>query len=151
MLFSTDLAQDTSWLMFSLTAMCFYLFFPSFLCSESHNCTFLFILQYLTISDSQSLLLDYKGVTVFVTDTSVKQCCGSGAFLTPRSGMGKKSRSGSGMTALIIFPRSWRQFFGLKILKFFDTERMRIPGFFFTLDPGWKNLDPRSGINIPDP
>jgi hypothetical protein len=26
-----------------------------------------------------------------------KQCCGYGAFLTPGSGMGKKSRSGSGM------------------------------------------------------
>jgi hypothetical protein len=25
------------------------------------------------------------------------------------------------------------------------------PGIFLTLDPGWKNSDPGSGINIPDP
>ncbi len=28
---------------------------------------------------------------------------------------------------------------------------MRIREFFFTLDPGWKNLDPGSDINITDP
>jgi hypothetical protein len=44
--------------------------------------------------------------------------------LEPGFGMGKKSRSGSGMNR-IIFTRAWKQFFGLKILKFFDTD----PGF----------------------
>jgi hypothetical protein len=34
---------------------------------------------------------------------------------------------------------SFETIFGLKILKFFDA------------DPGWKNSDPGSGINIPDP
>jgi hypothetical protein len=29
--------------------------------------------------------------------------------------------------------------------------RIQDSEFFFTLDTGWKNLDPRSGINIPDP
>jgi hypothetical protein len=39
----------------------------------------------------------------------------------------------------IIFPRPWKQFFGLKYLNSFDV------------DPGWKNSDPGSGINIRDP
>jgi hypothetical protein len=29
--------------------------------------------------------------------------------------------------------------------------RIRDPESFFTLDPGWKNSDPGSWINIPDP
>ncbi len=28
--------------------------------------------------------------------------------------------------------------------------RIRDPEIFLTLDPGWKNLNPGSGINIPD-
>jgi hypothetical protein len=65
-----------------------------------------------------------------------RQCWGSGASLTPGSGMCKKSRSGS--------------FLGLKyILKFFDADRGS--GIFLSLDLGRKNFDPRSGINIPDP
>jgi hypothetical protein len=43
---------------------------------------------------------------------------GSGAFLTPGSG--------SGMKILDHFPRAYTQFFGLKILKFFDAD----PGSF---------------------
>ncbi len=42
---------------------------------------------------------------------------GSGAFLTPRSRMGKKSRSGiriRGWTFWIIFSRAWKKYFGLK-------------------------------------
>ena len=54
----------------------------------------------------------------------------SGAFLTPGSGMGRKSASGSG-----------NRFFGLKYL----NSLMRIR------DPGWRQSDPGSGINIPDP
>jgi hypothetical protein len=38
----------------------------------------------------------------------------SGAFLTPGSGIGQKSGSGSGMITQIIFPRALKQFFGLK-------------------------------------
>jgi hypothetical protein len=38
------------------------------------------------------------------------------------------------------------EFFGLK-KKLFDPG----PRIFLTLDPGWKNWDPGSGINIPDP
>ncbi len=53
--------------------------------------------------------------------------------LDPGSGMGKTKKSRS----RIIFPRAWKQFFGLKVLQFFDA----FP------DPGWKNLG--SGINIP--
>jgi hypothetical protein len=41
---------------------------------------------------------------------------GFGAFLTPGSWIrdGQKSRSGSGMTSRIIFPRASKQFFGVK-------------------------------------
>ncbi len=48
------------------------------------------------------------------------KCCGSGsgAFLTPGSGMGKKSRSGSVMNILDHISES--NFFWVKILKFFD-------------------------------
>jgi hypothetical protein len=45
---------------------------------------------------------------------------GSGAFLSPGSGMGKKS--GSGMNNPIIIPRVWKQFFGVKILKFYNED-----------------------------
>jgi hypothetical protein len=33
------------------------------------------------------------------------------------------------------------------VLNYSDLD----PGSFLTLDPGWKNLDPGSGINISDP
>jgi hypothetical protein len=48
------------------------------------------------------------------------------------------------MNIRIIFPRAWKQFFGLKMLKFFDADADPGYGIFFTLDPG-------SAINIPDP
>ncbi len=78
---------------------------------------------------------------------------GSGAFLTPGSGMGRKSASGSGIRDEQ--PRSYflelrNHFFGVKILKFFDAD----PGSGMETvvrirDPGWKKVG--SGINIPDP
>jgi hypothetical protein len=46
---------------------------------------------------------------------------GSGAFLAPGSGMGKKSRSGSGINIPDHISESLENFFG-KILKFFDTD-----------------------------
>ncbi len=49
--------------------------------------------------------------------------------------MGKKSRFGSGMKSRNIFPRAWEQFFGLKILKFFDAGPDPGSGIFLTLDP----------------
>jgi hypothetical protein len=39
-------------------------------------------------------------------------------------------------------------FYGLKIHKFIDADPGS--GIFSTLDPGWKNSDPGSGMNIPD-
>jgi hypothetical protein len=57
---------------------------------------------------------------------------GSNAFLTPGSGMGKKSGSGSGMNNPDHISESLKHFFGVKILKFFDA-------------------DAGSGINILDP
>ncbi len=44
---------------------------------------------------------------------------GSGAFLTPGSGMGNKSRSGSGMNIPTLISEGLETFFGLKILVFF--------------------------------
>jgi hypothetical protein len=56
------------------------------------------------------------------------QCSGSGNRCLFDPGMVKKSRSRSG----IIFPRAWKQYFELKILKFFDAVQ-----------------DPESGIFLP--
>jgi hypothetical protein len=55
-------------------------------------------------------------------------------LLDPGSGMGKESRSGSGMN---IPDQSLETIFWVKILKLFDA------------DPEWKKFG--SGINIPDP
>jgi hypothetical protein len=63
---------------------------------------------------------------------------GSGAFLTPGSGMGKKSGSGSGMNNPDRISESLEKFVWVNILKFFDA------------DPGWKKFGPVSWINIPD-
>jgi hypothetical protein len=66
---------------------------------------------------------------------------GSGAFLTPGSGMGKKQDPDPGCSTWIIFPKAWNQFFWVKILKLFDGD----PGSK-TSDQGWKTFG--SGINI---
>jgi hypothetical protein len=79
---------------------------------------------------------------------------GSGAFLTPGSGMGKKSGSGSGIRDEqpgSYFLELRNHFFWLNYL----NSLMRIR------DPGWKQFgsgiwdgkktNPGSGINIPDP
>jgi hypothetical protein len=47
---------------------------------------------------------------------------GSGSFLTPESGIGKKSRSGSGMNIPDHISESLETIFCLKILKLFDTD-----------------------------
>ncbi len=62
---------------------------------------------------------------------------GSGAFLIPGSGMGKKSESEMNNPDHI--PRAWKPFFRVKYL----NSCMRIG------DPGWKKFG--SGINIADP
>ncbi len=54
---------------------------------------------------------------------------GSGAFLTPGSGMGKKSRSGSGMDIPDQISESLETIFWVKILKFVDAD----PEIFLTL------------------
>jgi hypothetical protein len=74
---------------------------------------------------------------------------GSGVFLTPGSGMGKKSRSGSGMNILDHISESLETIFWVNIHKFFDADADLDPGIFLTQDPGWKKFG--SGINIPDP
>jgi hypothetical protein len=76
----------------------------------------------------------------------------SGAFLTPGSGMGKKTASGSGIRDEqpgSYFLELRNHFLGLKYLKVFDAD----PGWrqfgSGIRDPGWKKVG--SGINIPNP
>ncbi len=63
---------------------------------------------------------------------------GSGVFLTPGSGMGKKSRSGTGIQYEHpgTYIRELRNNFGRKILKFFDADPDSGSGIFLTLVPG---------------
>jgi hypothetical protein len=56
---------------------------------------------------------------------------GSGAFLTPGSGMGKTSRSGSGMNIPYHISVRLETIFWVKILKFFDANADPDPGIFF--------------------
>ncbi len=49
------------------------------------------------------------------------------------------------------FSESYEIVFGFYILKLFYADPDPGSGIFLTLDPGWKNWDPESGINIPDP
>jgi hypothetical protein len=81
---------------------------------------------------------------------------GSGAFLTPvsgirdqGSGMGKKSRTGSGMNIPDHISESLETLFLVKIIKFFYGDPDLGSRIFLTLDPGWKKFG--SGINIPYP
>ncbi len=78
----------------------------------------------------------------YIAKTSVSDP-GSGAFLTPGSGMGRKSASGSGIQHeqpgsyfLELRNHFFLFFFGLKYL----NSLMRIR------DPGWRSLDPGSGM-----
>ena len=61
---------------------------------------------------------------------------GSGAFLVPGYGIGKKIRIWNEQPGSY-FQKLINHFFGFKIFKFVDV------------DPGWKKFG--SGINIPDP
>ncbi len=65
-----------------------------------------------------------------------RQCCGSGsgAFLTPGSGIRIRDPD-PGRTTWIIFFRAQKPFFGVTILKFFDA------------DPGWKKIGSGMGKN----
>jgi hypothetical protein len=76
----------------------------------------------------------------------------SGAFLTPGSGMGKKSRSGSGMNIPHHISERLETIFQIKILNFFDGDPD--PGFGNLFDPGYGIWDPGwkkfgSGIRYP--
>jgi hypothetical protein len=64
----------------------------------------------------------------------------------------KKKNPGAGLKHPGSYFRELRNnFFGLKILKFFDADLDPGSVIFSTLDPGWKNSDPGPEINIPDP
>ncbi len=68
--------------------------------------------------------------------------------LAPGSGIGK---SGSGMNIPDHFFDSLETVFWVRILRIFDADPDPGSGIFLTLDPGWTNSAPGSGINIPDP
>ncbi len=74
---------------------------------------------------------------------------GSGAFLTPGSRLGKKSRSGSGMNIPSHIFESLETIFWVKILNYFLRIRVRDPEILLTRDSEWKKFG--SGINITDP
>jgi hypothetical protein len=78
---------------------------------------------------------------------------GSCSFFTPGSGIGDghKSKSGSGVNIPDHISEILETIFQVKILKFFAANPDPGSGIFLTLDPGWKESDPGSGINIPDP
>jgi hypothetical protein len=65
--------------------------------------------------------------------------------------MGKKS--GSGMNIPDHISESLETIFLVKntLMYFFDADPDPGSEIFETLDPGWKNSNPGSGINIPDP
>jgi hypothetical protein len=50
-----------------------------------------------------------------------------------------------------IFPKAWKQFLGLNILKFFDVDPDPGFGIFLTLDLGSGKEKVGSWINIPNP
>jgi hypothetical protein len=60
----------------------------------------------------------------------------------PGSGMGKKSRSGSGMNIPDHISESLETIFWIKILKFSVAALDTRSEIFLILDPGWKNSDP---------
>jgi hypothetical protein len=64
---------------------------------------------------------------------------GSGAFLTPGCGMGKKSRSGIRDENPGSYFLELRNTFWVKILKFLDVDAD--PGIFLTLVPGRKKIE----------
>jgi hypothetical protein len=75
-----------------------------------------------------------------------------GSFADPESGVFLPLDPGSGMMNIQDhFSESLETFLGLKILKFFHADPDPKSGILFNLDPGWKNSDPGSEINIPDP
>ncbi len=64
---------------------------------------------------------------------------GSDVCLTPGSGMGKKSGSGSGMNNPDHISDSFETIFWVKILKFFDADPGG-SGIFLIRDPGWEKF-----------
>jgi hypothetical protein len=81
-----------------------------------------------------------SGVAVILKPSVADPDPGSGAFLTPGSGMGKKSGSGSWMNNLDDISESF------ETTKFFDADPV-----WKNLDPGWKKFGSGTGIKIPDP
>jgi hypothetical protein len=74
---------------------------------------------------------------------------GSGAFLTPVSGIWDVKISGSGMNIPDNFSESLGTVLGSKILKFFDADPDPGSGIFLTLDLGSEMEKLESGIQDP--
>ncbi len=109
------------------------------------------------------LLYNVRSWIVCVTKRSILSVSvadpGSGAFLTPGSGMGRKSASGSGIRdeqpgSYFLELRNHFHFFGFLGLKYLNfLMRIRDPGWrqFVSGIRDGKKSNPGSGINIPDP
>ncbi len=91
---------------------------------------------------------------------NMQWCWGSwsGAFYTPESGIRnpgwiKNRDPDPGWTSRSIFPRAWKQFFGLKILELSDVDPNRDPESFWPWirDPGSRIRDGKIGIRDSHP
>jgi hypothetical protein len=90
-------------------------------------------------------MMPFQGTTMIFVSVADPDT-GSGAFLTPGSGMGIKSGSGSGMNNPDHISESLETIFWVKILKFLDADPST--GMGKIRIPVWKNFG--SGLNIPD-
>ncbi len=85
-------------------------------------------------------------ISFIVMSRAVDLDPGSGALLTPGSGMGKISRSGSVMNILDHISESLETFFGVKILIFFDADADANPRSGILFDPGSGIWNEKTGI-----
>jgi hypothetical protein len=100
-------------------------------------------------------ILSKQGMRIGYVNSVADPDPGSGAFLTPGSGVGRKSAFGSGIrdeqpvSYFLELRNHILVFLGLKKLKFFDADPGS--GMETVRIRDGKKSDPGSGINIPDP
>ncbi len=97
------------------------------------------------------VFVDIRNTDIDMLSLTCNQCCGCGFWirflfeLWIRDPKWDKSQDPDpGWTTRIIFPRASK-------LKFFNTDPESGMEKMLIRYPGWKNSDPGSGVNIPDP